>query len=238
MLGRFLEVSVRCRDIPASLEFYESIGFVQAPVGDTWTHPYAVVTDGRLYLGLHDADISSPALTWVWPELARHAAELGALGIVFAYARLDEDHFHEVGFDDPSGQAITVVEARTFSPLALGHAPTTICGYFEEYGMPVANLETSAAFWDRLGLIAFDPVRVPFSKVVVSSSDLNIGLYDVEMRGPVLTFSDAQMADRIGTLREHGHALSDALPRGLDPATNAILQAPEGTRLLLTTDAG
>ena len=30
MLGRFLEVSIHAPDVPASLEFYESLGFVQA----------------------------------------------------------------------------------------------------------------------------------------------------------------------------------------------------------------
>jgi len=44
VLGRFLEIGVRAPDVPESLAFYESLGFVQASVGDTWSHPYAVVT--------------------------------------------------------------------------------------------------------------------------------------------------------------------------------------------------
>ena len=65
MLGRFLEVSVRSSDIPESLAFYESLGFVQAPVSDAWSHPYAVVTDGRLAIGLHAREFDAPSLTWV-----------------------------------------------------------------------------------------------------------------------------------------------------------------------------
>ena len=56
MLGRFLEVSVHAPDILESLAFYERLGFTQAPVGETWSHPYAVVTDGRLFIGLHLPD--------------------------------------------------------------------------------------------------------------------------------------------------------------------------------------
>ena len=57
MLGRFLEISLHTPDIQESLEFYESLGFAQASVGEIWPHPYAVVTDGRLFLGLHGLDI-------------------------------------------------------------------------------------------------------------------------------------------------------------------------------------
>ena len=71
MLGRFLEISVHTPDIQASLGFYESLGFRQTSVSETWPYPYAVVTDGRLFLGLHGAHIRSPALTFVLPQLSR-----------------------------------------------------------------------------------------------------------------------------------------------------------------------
>jgi catechol 2,3-dioxygenase-like lactoylglutathione lyase family enzyme len=235
MLGRFLEVSVHTPDVRASLAFYESLGFEQATVGDTWTHPYAVVTDGHLYIGLHGAGIPSPSLTWVWPDLARHAPEIEALGIRFDFARFGEEAFHELGFADPSGHTITILEARTFSPLALGHAPTTAVGYFEEFGLPTMDFERATAFWDRLGLVAFEPVNEPFPKVVLAGSDINVGLYDLELRAPVLAFSDSQMSERITALREKGFQFAPRLPRGLDPRHSAILEAPEGTPLLLMT---
>jgi len=30
--------------------FYAALGFQEVPVNETWTHPYAVITDGRLFL--------------------------------------------------------------------------------------------------------------------------------------------------------------------------------------------
>lgn len=235
MLGRFLEVSVHAPDVQESLAFYESLGFVQAQVGDTWSHPYAVVTDGRLYLGLHAFEFESPALTWVHPDLARHAPALEALGIEFTFAKLGDEAFHELGFLDPAGQTITIIEARTFSPPTLRAGHATNLGYFEEFGIPTSDLGLSTAFWDALGLVAFDPVRAAFSKVVASHRDLNVGLYDTELRRPVLTYSDASMPDRIAGLREKGYRLLDRLPRGMNSRENALLEAPEGTWLLLTT---
>jgi catechol 2,3-dioxygenase-like lactoylglutathione lyase family enzyme len=235
VLGRFLEVSVHAPDVAASLAYYESLGFVQAVVGDAWSYPYAVVTDGRLHLGLHGDPIESPTLTWVRPDLAARSPELEQLGIELDFVRLGEDALHKIGFRDPAGQAVRLVEARTFSPPALGPAPASRLGYFEEFGIPTPDLERSAAFWESLGLVAFDPIRQPFPKVVASSRDLNVGLYDVDLRAPVLTFSDAAMPERIAELRAKGHRFVERLPRGLDPETHALLEAPEGTWLLLTT---
>jgi catechol 2,3-dioxygenase-like lactoylglutathione lyase family enzyme len=235
MLGRFLEISVCSSDIPESLAFYESLGFVQASVGDTWSHPYAVITDGRLHLGLHARESESPALAWVQPGLAMHAARLQALGIEFSVARLGEDALHEVGFTDPSGQMITLLEARTFSPPAIAPTHATQLGYFEEFGLPTSDLERATAFWDALGFVTFDPVREPFTKVVAAGRDLNVGLYGVDLRQPVLTFSDSAMPERIAALREQGYRFVERLPRGMSPRDNALLEAPEGTWLLLTT---
>jgi hypothetical protein len=235
LLGRFLEVSVQATDVAESLAFYESIGFVQAPTGEARSHPYAVVTDGRLFVGLHQNHFGSPALTWVLPDLAQHAAALQELGIEFEFARLGDTALHELGFLDPSGQMVNVIEARTFSPPALAPGHATQLGYFEEFGIPTTDLARSSAFWDRLGLVAFDPVREPFGRVAVASRDLNIGLYDADLRAPVLTFSDAQMPERIAKLRERGFRFLDRLPRGLGMRDSALLQSPEGTQLLLTT---
>jgi len=237
MLGRFLEVSVRAPDILESLAFYESLGFVQASVGDSRTHPYAVVTDGRLSLGLHATELPSPALTWVHPDLAPHAADLESLGIELDYSWLGEDALHEIGFRDPSGQQITLIEARTFSLPPAGELRASSLGYFEEFGVPVTDLARSTAFWDAVGFVAFDPVREPFTRVVASHRDLNVGLYDTELRNPVLTFSDPQMPERIATLRGQGYRMPDRLPRGMNPRECALLEAPEGTWLLLMTSS-
>ena len=237
MLGRFLEVSIHAPDVPASLEFYESLGFVQAAVGDIWSHAYAVITDGRLHLGLHGCEFDSPSLTWVRPNLALHAAALASLGIDFSFAKLGEEALHELGFLDPSGQMITLIEARTYSPPALAATPSSRLGYFEEFGIPTTDLARSTAFWDALGCVAFDPIRAPFAKVVASHRDLNVGLYDTDLKRPVLTFSDPDMPERIVELRDKGHRFVDRLPRGMNARENALLEAPEGTWLLLTTSA-
>jgi predicted lactoylglutathione lyase len=232
MLGRFLEISVHAPDIRASLEFYESLGFVQAAVGETWPYPYAVVTDGRLFLGLHGAVVRSPALSFVLHDLAHGIERLRAQGIEFDQERIGNDVFNQATFTDPAGVCVNLFEARTFSP-PIEDASTT-CGYFVEFGLPVRDFSAGRAFWEPLGFVAWEEETQPFARMPLTSDHLNLGLYRTRsFRQPLLTFADTDMRERLTRLRERGFRMLDDMPDSLDESTNAILEAPEGTRLLL-----
>ena len=113
MLGRFHEISIETADIGESVAFYERLGFTQCGTTDTWQHPYGVLTDGKLFLGLHQFKFPSPTLTYVRPGIAQHAHVIEKHGIDLAWKRVADDVFNEVGFLDPSGQAVRVQEAAT-----------------------------------------------------------------------------------------------------------------------------
>ena len=234
MPGRFLEISVHAPEIGASLEFYESLGFVQASVGETWPYPYAVVTDGRMFLGLHGAVVRSPALTFVLPDLARGIETLKHRGVVFDQERIGNDVFNQATLADPNGQCINLLEARTFSPPPVEMNNASTCGYFVEFGMPVRDAAASREFWEPLGFVAMEEELLPFARTPLTSDLLNLGLYRTRaLRHPLLTFEDPDMRERLARLRERGFNLSDEMPDSLDASENAVLQAPEGTRLLL-----
>lgn len=236
MLGRFLEISLHTPDIQESLRFYESLGFVQAAVGETWTHPYAVVTDGRLFIGLHGRECPPIALSYVQPDLAMQAAKFQSLGIEFNTAQFASDSFHEASFADPHGLRINVLEARTFSPPALDPGYESTCGYFTELGIPVRDYQIGREFWESLGFVAMETETEPFARLALTADRLNIALYRSRaFRQPMLTFEDADMVERLARLRERGFMLTDEMPDSLDAAGNAVLIAPEGTRLLLMT---
>jgi len=235
-LGRFLEISLAATDVAESLAFYESLGFVQASVGETWPHSYAVVTDGRLCLGLHGLDFESPLPTWVAPSLRERLVTLARLGVTIEEARLDDLSLHQALLRDPSGQPLRLLEARTFSPPALSPAHSSSLGYFEEFAIATTDLTVASEFWESMGFVAFEPVLQPLPKVVAASSDFNVGLLAIDLPAPVLVFSDATMQERIVNLRDRGHRFAKRLPRELVAMGAAMLEAPEGTRLLLLTE--
>ncbi|MEJ2514455.1 MAG: hypothetical protein P8080_12140 [Gammaproteobacteria bacterium] len=163
MLGSFLELSVWTRDIAASVAFYEALGLEHARVGETWPHRYGVLTDGRLFLGLHEYEFDSPSVTFVRPGIAEAVARLADAGVEPAFAKTGADEFHEAGFADPAGQMVTLLEARTFSPPWREAPPRSCCGYFAEYRYPAADPVAVTSFWERLGPVVdrdADPPRI------------------------------------------------------------------------------
>jgi catechol 2,3-dioxygenase-like lactoylglutathione lyase family enzyme len=237
VLGRFLEFTVRAPRILESWQFWQRLGFTPATVGETWSHGYAVVTDGRIHVGLHDADVPHPALTWVRPELARHLPAFEAAGIEFTARRLADDDFHEAEFEDPDRHLLRLLEARTYSPPA--RPPASTFGWFEECMLPVRDPERSRAWWEGLGFVTVGEGDAPWPHYALTSDTLNVGLYrTAEFDVPVLRF----VHDDVRALREQLAAVDvepeTRLPRALDPLTHLLVVAPDGTHLLAGPEAG
>lgn len=234
MLGKFLELTLRAPRILESWQFWQRLGFTPATVGETWAHGYAVVTDGRIALGLHDADVPHPALTFVRPDLVRHLGALESAGVEFRTLAVGDDQFNEAAFEAPDGQLVRLLEARTFSPPPRARA--SALGWFEEYALPVADLERAREWWERLGFVAAEEAEEPWPRLALTSDTLDVGLHRTrELEAPVLVFS----CDDLDAVRAHlagaGVEPEARLPKRLDPRTWLLLEAPEGTRVLVTT---
>jgi catechol 2,3-dioxygenase-like lactoylglutathione lyase family enzyme len=233
MPGRFHEISVATADIRASIDFYERLGFWQAPTGDAWPHPYAVITDGRMVLGLHEAE-DFGAITFIHPDVPQIATALDDTGVRLALRQTDPEVFNRLEFVDPEGQKIRMVAARTFSP---ADAPDrfSACGYFAHYSLPARDLAATAAFWEPLGFVAMPQVEDPYPHLGLTSDGIDLALHAPRLLPtPALVFCEEGMAGKIHQLRDSGLPI-EAPPRGLAPDANALLEAPEGTLLLLLT---
>jgi len=231
MLGEFLEISVSTADILGTVEFFQRLGFQQAPVGETWAHPYAVLTDGRVAIGLHQYDFPSPSLTFVLPELRSRLSAFEQTGIEFEFCKLAPDEFNEAGFTDPDAQMITLLEARTYSPLQHGVA-ASLCGYFLEYRIGVSDCAVSRRFWESVGMVTAKLEEAAGSYVQLARSGLNIGLQQRPRKvAPQLVFVLEQF-DELTPMLE-----ARAIPyrRGCDydGAEMLAIDAPDGMQLLI-----
>jgi catechol 2,3-dioxygenase-like lactoylglutathione lyase family enzyme len=237
MIGRFHEFSVHAPDVLASIAFYERLGFTQVTTGEAWPYPYAVVTDGRLAIGLHGRELlQSPLPAFVLPDLGRHLPAIERLGIEMLDRRLGSDVFNEASFETAGGQMIRLLEARTFSPSQRAPGEVSLLGWFEEFALPVADVQQAQSFWERLGFVPAEEGDEPYPHVGLTSDSLNVALLQTGfLKRPALTFADAAMPARIAALAEAGIEVARRLPGNLDPSRHALLVAPEGTQLLLTT---
>ncbi len=232
LLGTFHEFSVVLEDVRAGVEFYERLGFTQATTTDTYTHPYGVLTDGRLFIGLHQREGPSPALTFVRPGVAQSVPAFEAAGIELTSCRIGEEVFNELGFTDPCGQAVAVLEARTYSPVDRSETEPSWCGDFAEVSLPVADFAAAQRFWEPLGFVAADEALHPYAHLTLTSDHLDLAFHDPRLcTRPLLVFRDRELPARLARLHQSGVSFAST-PRGL-PAPAALLQAPDGTPLLL-----
>jgi catechol 2,3-dioxygenase-like lactoylglutathione lyase family enzyme len=234
VLGRFHEIGIATADIRESVEFYERLGFTQAQTTDTHSHPYGVLTDGRLVIGLHQRRFPAPALTFVRAGIAEFADQLETRGIQLDFRRVGDDVFNELGFQDPFGQHVLVLEARTYSPVTRRAEETSLCGYFTEYSLPATKFAEAQAFWEPLGFVATEEPDAPYAHLPLTSDHLDIAFHQPRILDrPMLVFRDPGMRERLARIRAQGVKESAELPRGLPSAANALVEAPEGTALLL-----
>ena len=237
-LGRFHELTLQTPDIRGSVEFYEQLGFTQALTGDTWSHPYGVLTDGRVALGLHENPAREASFTWVHPEVASLGAALERDGYLLEYRRTGAEEFHEIGLRDPSGQLIRVLEARTYSPPA-SETQRSLCGEFAALALRSADFAAAKRFWEPLGFVAVEERDSPFEHLALTSDSLDLVFHRVRpLSGSALIFTpdgsgESSFATRIARLKAAGLEPLDRLPAELDAAASALVESPEGTRLLM-----
>lgn len=223
--GRFLELSVPAPDILQSLGFYRSLGFVELPAGDIRPWHYAVVTDGRIAIGLHAAGIDEPALAFVRPNLASQVRALEDAGHEFDMRRLGPDEFHEAALRGPDGHRVLMMEARTFSPGGDSPATPPIVGTCVEVTLACRSRDATRGFFEAAGFL---PADEQGSEVVkLHTPGVLLGLREApRSAAAVLRFAATD-----GEHRRAALAALDLLP--VNRPEGEVLLAPEGTRLVL-----
>jgi catechol 2,3-dioxygenase-like lactoylglutathione lyase family enzyme len=232
MLGQFLEYSVAARPLAASFDFYRSLGFASIPVSDTLPDPYLVFYDGAVAVGLHDREQAGTRLTFVRPGLRDYVRALRRLDIELDYQHLTDNEFHSLGFTDPSGQEIALIEARTFPPGDWDSHNVAACGAFFELTLPAQALDVSCRFWQALGFIRLAAGEAPHRWQRLTGHGLNVGLHETHC-APGLSFRCPDLAARTEYLRAKGLTLRMGSPLADRVQPSATLTAPEGTLLYL-----
>lgn len=237
MLGRFLEISLASADILSSLAFYRALGFRELLTTDSHPYPYAVISDGRACIGLHNRTADAPVLSFVATGLAETLAAGPPTGFDPIYTRLDDDDFNEAAFADADGHTLTFLEARTFSPPAFDTDSVSLLGYFEGIALPSVDLESAAARWEGLGFVAFGDAApsatTASDSLLLASDSLNIYLHRrPQAREPAAIFSGPDLEARIALLKQREFEFEQEIPG----ANGARLRTPEGLAICLVAE--
>jgi hypothetical protein len=229
-IGRFLEVSVRSQDVVESLLWYKTLGFAELETADVYPHKYAVVSDGVLCIGIHDRDVDSPAITFVQPDLARHARSMADHGFEFSFMHLGEERFNEIGVNDRDKHLITIVEARTFHGNDEDDNDSA-CGTWFELTLPVRDAMNAAQFWGPVAGSILMMREEPTVHMRFDAGGIALGLSEsIALESPSLCFK-CQDKDALKRLLEARGLEVKQFP-GFEGAF-MVLTAPEGTQLFV-----
>ena len=237
MLGQFLEYSVAAQPLAASFEFFESLGFSSIPVNDSLPDPYLVCFDGTVAIGLHDRAQAGPRLTFVRPGLRDYVRPLRRLGVAITHEHLRDSEFNSVGFTDPGGQEVVLLEARTFPPGDWDAHNVPICGEFFEITVPAVDVEESSRFWQALGLVPDGSGDVPHRWQRLRGRGLALGLHETHC-APGLSFRCQALQARLEFLHAKGFAARTGTPTADRAQPSATVTGPEGTHLYLFERGG
>ncbi len=229
-IGRFLEFSVCTQDILESLHFYKMLGFTELDSADVYPHKYAVVSDGELNIGLHNVEFDAPAITYVQPDLAKHARSMADHGFDFTFTHLDEDVFNSLGFRDRDDNAIRMVEARTFHMIEEAENDS-LCGSWLELTLPVRDTMRAAQFWAPIAPAMLQMREEPTVHMRFDATGVALGLSEsIALKAPSLCFRCPDRRALLALLEQRGIDC-EKFP-GFEGAF-ASLQSPEGTTLFL-----
>ena len=229
MLGRFLEIALVTAEPQADWESYQRLGFAPAVTGDIWSHAYGVVCCAGLSLGWH-AEADEPlALCTVRPNVLELLRELESAGVEVESARLGPDVFNQLKLRDPSGLALRVLEARTFTPPA-DTPGRTLLGRSETLSLPIPDVEMATAFWNSLGYAARESAT-PLGGMEIDG--LPIAYHaSRQCPGPLLVFNRDAQALELEPLLACGLQRGRSLP-ALSGTDHQLLRSPGEIDLLL-----
>ncbi len=225
MLGNFLEFGIGTDDIAATYAAFQSLGFTAVTPGDMRSEGYAVVSDGEAYFGLYAGGDDCASLTFVRPELAQYVRALRRHAIEIDFAHLGDQQFHELGFSTPDGQRVTLVEARTFSPILAEQCVQSMCGRLLEFSIAVRSLDSARVFWTGLGFAPVAAGAEPHPWCRVAMAGLTLGLHETAAFAAGPCFVATQLDARVEFLRAKGFSVERRTPhlsRSRPSATIAV----------------
>lgn len=231
--GAVMHLAVSCRDIPASLPFYRTLGFTILFIDNETSPSFVRLTDGMVVLALIAEDFGTPALACFTTSLQENVAGLQQLHIDVQTGTDDHGDITQAHFTDPDGLHIWLHPLTKHSIQPAGEA-NPVCGIFGELATRVQDLDSSIRYWRHLGFTLKYRADIPYPFAIMSNGPMLFGLHrNNEITRPALTYYAPDMAGRIEKLKQNGITFVNDFPDAEGKVRNAVAQAPDGQLFFL-----
>lgn len=226
-LGNYVEMVLPTDDMPASILFYERLGFKK--LADD------ALTDGCFNLRLVKDNNLLPALRYSGSDVESIRAQ-------FNPDKQKRKGTPPTGgeFKDTSGRLrISVNAAESSLPMPAGtpstRQPIAKIGKLAEMTLPVPDLADAVLFWTKFGFEALHTAQIPHRYAIVSDNMLVLGLHESSQPTISLTYFAPDMADRIAALKTAGIPMRAIEADAAGTVKSGSLMSPEGMVFFLLT---
>lgn len=218
-LGEVACVYITTTDLDSSVAVYEKLGFPKTN-SNTFPVPWAQVSDGSLLIMMRQDVTPYIGLTYYVMEIEKVAAQLEKDGIVFISKPKESDPIKRYYFKSPDGFTImlasnlgafqqptgaTLLTMQQSDFMVADKYPNKQCGAFGEFAHPVTDLQTSIAFWQKLGFKSVGEMKEPYPHAILTDGLMIIGLHQTKhFDYPAVTYFGMNTEKRIQQLKEKG----------------------------------
>jgi len=245
-LGEVACIYVTSTDLDSSIAVYEKLGF-QKTGSNTFPVSWVQASDGSLLIMIRKDNTPYIGLTYYVTGIEKIAEQLEKDGIVFTQKPKEGDPIKRYYFKSPDGFNImlaanigsfqkpsgtTMANMKQEDYASADKYPNKQCGVFGEFCHPVSDLNTSIAFWKKIGFEIKYQTTIPYPHAILSDGLMIIGLHQTkDFNYPAITYFGLNTEKRVQQLKEKGlHNFSEMMGKG-----NVILKTWEGQHLFLFT---
>lgn len=235
-------------DLDESIEFWGKLGF-RVVVSNNQPYPYAYLTDGGLYLGLHQDGDSYLGYT-LWDE---NAAECTVSYIEAGF--LKDGEWPElpmvVVITPDSSIGMAIIGAKNTNPeitlKSMAHMlpdefvnesayPNSVLGVFGELALPVDDLKESIKMWEAAGLVKHTHQGTGAAEyAILTDGEMIIGLHPKgEFLKPGITYFQPDATKSAKELKKAGveiKDMTDVMKTGGE--RHFIIKTPEGHQVFM-----
>jgi hypothetical protein len=218
-LGDVACIYVTTPNLDSSSSTYEKLGFSKI-ASNTFPVPWVQVGDGSLLIMMRKDEAPYMGLAYYVSEVDKRAAALEKEGVPFVQKPKEGDPIKRYYLKSPDGFSIMLVEnlggftqPHGVTMLNMNQAdytsaekyPNKQCGVFGEYSHPVANLEASIAYWQKLGFTVKSKMSQPYPYAILSDGLMIIGLHQTkDFDYPAITYFGLNTEKRVEQLKQAG----------------------------------
>jgi catechol 2,3-dioxygenase-like lactoylglutathione lyase family enzyme len=224
----YAHVSIGTSNMAENVAFYKKLGF-RLVAQDNAPWPWIMLSDGAVNVQLNNDGMTYFGVSYFGADVAGSRVESAKAAGAAPFME-DPNPVPTTVFVDPDS-AMGLGFIAMDMPFTMPEKGSKgALGTLGEIAVPVANYDSTKAWYGMLGFKSTGDQKKPYPWGIVTDGVVRLGLHQTtEFKKPALTYYSADSGERIAALIEKGVEVQNAIPGGDDQnIKNGLLESPDG----------